>query len=242
MFEERTYRNLIKTEDLTPFRVKIQETDLFLLARRKLESETREAVIRYRWQLEEYSRYHPEFRTSLTPVRSDPYDPKVVKEMLKASRLTNVGPMASVAGAIAEFVGTDLIPLSPEVICENGGDIFIASSKERVVGIFAGKSPLSLKVGLRIKPEDTPLGVCSSSGTVGHSMSFGRADAVCVLSRSASLADAAATSIGNLIEGKGDIERGLKYGSQIKGIIGVLIIVGEAMGMRGSLELANLGS
>ena len=242
MFEERTYRNLVKTEDLIPFRVTIRETDLFLLARRKLESETREAVIRYRWQIEEYMRYHPEFRESLTPIGSDPHAPKIVKEMLKASRLTNVGPMASVAGAIAEFVGTDLIPLSPEVICENGGDIFIASSKERVVGIFAGKSPLSLKVGLRIKPEDTPVGVCSSSGTVGHSMSFGRADAVCVLSRSTSLADAAATSIGNLIEGKRDIERGLKYGSQIKGIIGVLIIVGEAMGMRGSLELANLGS
>ncbi|MFQ6078387.1 MAG: UPF0280 family protein [Thermodesulfobacteriota bacterium] len=242
MFEERKYRNLVKTEDLTPFRVTIRETDLFLLAQRKLESETRGAVIRYRWQIEEYIRYYPEFRTSLTPVRSDRHAPKIVKEMLKASRLVNVGPMASVAGAIAEFVGKDLISLSPEVICENGGDIFVASSKERVVGVFAGKSPLSLKVGLRIKPGDTPLGVCSSSGTVGHSMSFGKADAVCVLSRSASLADAAATSIGNLIEGKGDIERGLDYGSQIRGIIGVLIIVGEAMGMRGSLELANLGS
>jgi len=242
MFEARTYRNLFKTEDLTPFRVAIRETDLFLLAQRKLESETREAVIRYRWQIEEYSRYHPEFRTSLTPVRNDPYAPKIVREMLKASRLANVGPMASVAGAIAEFVGRALIPFSPEVICENGGDIFVASSKERVVGVFAGKSPLSLKVGLRIKPGDTPLGVCSSSGTVGHSMSFGKADAVCVLSRSASLADAAATSIGNLIEGKGDIERGLKYGSQIKGVTGVLIIVGEAMGMKGGLELANLCS
>jgi ApbE superfamily uncharacterized protein (UPF0280 family) len=242
MFEERTYRNLVKTEDLIPFRVTIRETDLFLLAQRKLELETREAVIRYRWQIEEYIRYHPEFRTSLMPVRSDHHAPKIVKEMLKASQLANVGPMASVAGAIAEFVGKDLIPLSPEVICENGGDIFIASSKQRVVGVFAGKSPLSLTVGLRIKPGDTPIGVCSSSATVGHSMSFGKADAVCVLSRSASLADAAATSIGNLVEGKGDIEKGLDYGSQIRGIIGVLIIVGEAMGMRGSLELVNLGS
>ncbi len=242
MFEARAYRNLVKTDDLTPFRVTIRETDLFLLAQRKLESETREAVIRYRWQIEQYIRHHPEFRTSLAPVKSDPYAPKIVREMLKASRLATVGPMASVAGAIAEFVGKDLIPLSPEVICENGGDIFMASSKERVVGIFAGKSPLSFKVGLRIKPGDTPLGVCSSSGTVGHSMSFGRADAVCVLSRSASLADAAATSIGNLIEGRGDIERGLKYGYQIRGIIGVLIIVGEAMGMKGDLELANLDS
>jgi ApbE superfamily uncharacterized protein (UPF0280 family) len=139
-------------------------------------------------------------------------------------------------------VGKDLMPFSDEVICENGGDIFIASSKERVVGIFAGKSPLSLKVGLRIKPGDTPLGICSSSGTVGHSMSLGKADAVCVLSPSASLADAAATSIGNLIKGKGDIEKGLNYGSAIRGVKGVLVIVGEAMGIRGGLELAHLGS
>ncbi|UCD71857.1 MAG: UPF0280 family protein [Syntrophobacterales bacterium] len=242
MFEARTYRNLVKAKDLTSFRVTIRETDLFLLANCKLEKEAKEAIIGYRWQIEEYIRYNPKFRTSLTPVDNDPHAPKIVKEMLKSSRLASVGPMASVAGAIAEFVGKDLIPLSPEVICENGGDIFIASSKERVVGIYAGKSPLSLKVGLRIKPVDTPLGVCSSSGTVGHSMSFGKADAVCVLSRSASLADAAATSIGNLIEGKGDIKKGLDYGSQIRGIIGVLIIVGDTMGMRGGLELTNLSS
>lgn len=240
MFEERTYRNLVKTKDLAPFRVTIRETDLFLLANRKLEKEAKEAVIKYRWQIEQYIRYHPEFRESLTPIRSDPHAPKIVKEMLKASRLSKVGPMASVAGAIAESVGKDLIPLSPEVICENGGDIFIASFQERVVGVFAGKSPLSLKVGLRIKPADTPLGVCCSSGTVGHSMSFGKADAVCVLSRSTSLADAAATSIGNLIEGKGDIEKGLDYGSKIQGVTGILIIVGEAMGIRGDLEMVNL--
>ena len=242
MVETRTYRNLVKTEDLTPFRVTIRETDLFLLANRGLETETREAIIRYRWQIEEYIRYHPEFRTSLVPVRDDPHVPKIVREMLRASRLANVGPMASVAGAIAEFVGRDLIPFSEEVICENGGDIFIASSRERIVGVFAGKSPLSLKVGLRIKPRDTPLGVCSSSGTVGHSMSLGKADAVCVLSASTSLADAAATSIGNLIKGKGDIEEGLNYGNHIRGVIGVLIIVGEAMGIRGNLELVHLGS
>jgi ApbE superfamily uncharacterized protein (UPF0280 family) len=242
MFEARTYRNLVKTDDLTPFRVTIRETDLFILANRKLESETREAVIRHRWYIEEYIQHRPEFRTSLVPIRDDHHAPKIVREMLKASRLANVGPMASVAGAIAEFVGKDLMPFSDEVICENGGDIFIASSKERVVGIFAGKSPLSLKVGLRIKPGDTPLGICSSSGTVGHSMSLGKADAVCVLSPSASLADAAATSIGNLIKGKGDIEKGLNYGSAIRGVKGVLVIVGEAMGIRGGLELAHLGS
>jgi hypothetical protein len=242
MFEARTYRKLVNTGDLTPFRVTIRETDLFLLANRGLEAETREAIIRYRWQIEEYIRYCPEFQTSLVPARDDPHAPKIVREMLNAARLANVGPMASVAGAIAEFVGRDLTAFSEEVICENGGDIFIASSKERIVGVFAGKSPLSLKVALRIKPGDTPLGVCSSSGTVGHSLSFGKADAVCVISPSASLADAAATSIGNLIKGKGDIDKGLNYGNTIPGVKGILIIVGEAMGIWGGLELAHLGS
>ena len=197
MFEARTYHNLVKTEDLTPFRVTIRETDLFLLAHKKLESETREAVIRYRRQIEEYIWHRPEFQTSLTPVGNDPHAPKIVKEMLKASRSANVGPMASVAGAIAEFVGKDLIPFSPEVICENGGDIFIRTGFPLVAALFAGKSPLCSKLGVRIDSPDRPVAVCTSSGTLGHSLSLGRADAAVVISESAALADAAATAIGN---------------------------------------------
>jgi ApbE superfamily uncharacterized protein (UPF0280 family) len=89
-------------------------------------------------------------------------------------------PLLQIAGAVAEFVSKDLLPLSEEIIIENGGDIYLATSRERTIGIYAGHSPLSLKIGIVISPEDSPLGVCTSSGTVGPSLSFGKADAVCI--------------------------------------------------------------
>jgi hypothetical protein len=126
------------------------------------------------------------------------------------------------------------------VIVENGGDICLAGSKERTVGIYAGSSPLSLKIGVAVDPEETPLGICTSSGTVGHSVSFGKADAVCVVSKSATLADAAATGIGNIVQGQEDIGRGLERGKEIEGVSGVLIIVGEKMGAWGKMRLVKL--
>ena len=127
---------------------------------------------------------------------------RLVKEMIRVSTLANVGPMAAVAGAMAEFVSKDLLKISKQVIVENGGDIYLATSRERTIGIYAGTSPLSMKLGITISPEDSPLGVCTSSGTVGPSLSFGKADAVCILSKSAALADAAATAVGNVVRGE----------------------------------------
>jgi len=141
---------------------------------------------------------------------------------------------------MAESVSKDLLKLSKEVIVENGGDIFLATSKERTIGIYAGSSPLSLKIGMVIGPEDSPLGVCTSSGTVGPSLSFGKADAVCVLSKSTALADAGATAVGNIVREKKDIELGLERGKEIEGILGVLIILGEKMGVWGNVKLIQL--
>jgi hypothetical protein len=114
------------------------------------------------------------------------------------------------------------------------------SSTERKIGLFAGESPLNMKVGLRISPERTPLGICTSSGTVGHSTSFGKADAVCVISSSAALADAGATALGNRVQGKRDIERVLEEGQKISGVEGLVIIVGDALGAWGEYELVQL--
>ena len=131
--------------------------------------------------------------------------------MSESAEKVGVGPMASVAGAIAEFVGNELSAYSAEVIVENGGDIYLKSLEKRIIGVYAGESPLTGKLGLEIDGEDTPLGVCTSSGTVGHSLSFGKADAVIVLSKSATLADAAATAIGNLVAQPEDITRGVEF-------------------------------
>jgi ApbE superfamily uncharacterized protein (UPF0280 family) len=240
MYEKRTYRNLVKTDDLVKFEVIVKETDLLIRAESDLSREVRESVLKYRHQLETYIEMNPEFQRSLIPLMDDPYAPEIVQEMIRTSQLAQVGPMAAVAGAMAESVSKDLLKLSEEVIVENGGDIYLATSRERTIGIYAGVSPLSLKIGILIEPEETPLGVCTSSGTVGHSLSFGKADAVCILSKSAALADAAATAVGNIIQEEKGIERGLERGKEIEGVLGTLIIVGEKMGVWGNIKLTRL--
>jgi hypothetical protein len=158
--------------------------------------------------------------------------------MLRHSKTAGVGPMASVAGAVAEFVGRDLLKHSESVIVENGGDIYLKVVRDTRVGIYAADSPLSLKLAIRVLPEETPLGLCTSSATVGHSLSFGIADAVCVKSKSAILADAAATRICNRIKKKEDIKDAIEEGLRISGVLGVLAIVGDTMGAAGGIELA----
>jgi ApbE superfamily uncharacterized protein (UPF0280 family) len=240
MDEQWTYRNLVRTDDLVKFEVVVKETDLLVRAESNLSNETRESVLKYRHQLETYITMNPEFQRSLIPLAEDLHAPELVREMIRVSQLARVGPMAAVAGAIAEWVSKDLLKLSKEVIIENGGDIYLATARERTIGIYAGQSSLSLKIGIVIGPEESPLGVCTSSGTVGPSLSFGKADAVCILSKSAALADAAATAVGNIVQEKKDIELGLERGREIEGILGTLIIVGEKMGVWGNIRLTKL--
>jgi len=240
MYEQRTYRNLVKTDDLVKFEVVVKETDLLVRAESNLSNETRESVLKYRHQLETYITMHPEFQRSLIPLAEDPRAPELVREMIRVSQMARVGPMAGVAGAMAEWVSKDLLKFSKEVITENGGDIYLATNRERTIGIYAGQSPLSLKIGVVIGPEESPLGICTSSGTVGPSLSFGKADAVCILSKSAALADAAATAVGNIVREKKDIELALESGREIEGILGIVIIVGEKMGVWGSIKLTQL--
>ena len=240
MYEERTYRNLVKTDALVKFEVRVKETNLLVRAENDFSRETRESVLKYRHQLESYIMMNPSFQRSIVPLSEDPYAPEIVREMIRGSQLARVGPMAAVAGAMAEWVSKDLLKLSREVITENGGDIYLATARERTIGIYAGQSPLSLKIGIVIEPEQSPLGICTSSGTVGPSLSFGKADAVCILSKSASLADAAATAVGNVVQEKKDIEAGIARGREIEGLLGILIIIGEKMGVWGNITLAQL--
>ncbi|MBN1254390.1 MAG: UPF0280 family protein [Deltaproteobacteria bacterium] len=240
MRRQRHYRSWLAREGLVPFRVQVKETDLYILARTPLEQEAEEAIITFRHQLESYLTENPLFVESLVPLPLDPRAPEIVREMLTASQKAGVGPMAGVAGAMAEFVGKTLLSETPEVVVENGGDIFLQSSTERKIGIFADRSPLNMRVGIRVPPERTPVGICTSSGTVGHSTSFGKADAVCVISSSTALADAAATAVGNLVQGKGDIEQALEWGRTIPGVEGIVIIVADALGAWGGYELVKL--
>ena len=149
--------------------------------------------------------------------------------------------MAAVAGALAEYVGRGLMPDSRAgVMVENGGDIFIASPVDVVVGLFAGSSELSMQLGLRIPGDRTPVGVCTSSGTIGHSLSFGVADAATVVADNTALADAAATGLGNRVTRQGRIETALEWAMTIPGIRGAVVIRGKQIGFLGDLELAPI--
>ena len=239
-YQQRTYRKIVDPAGLVPTQVSIRETDLQIMAASDVSREAAHLVIRYRAQLENYLHSHPLFLTSLRPLDHDPLAPPLVKSMLEAGCLAGVGPMAAVAGTIAEYVGRDLLTAeNNEIIIENGGDIFLARQRECLISIFAGESPLSHKLGVRIVPERMPLGVCTSSGTVGHSLSFGLADSVTVLSPSTPLADAAATRLGNELKDENDINHCLATAQGIEGISGVIVIKNDRLGVWGEVELVE---
>jgi ApbE superfamily uncharacterized protein (UPF0280 family) len=239
-YRERTYRKRARAKDLVSFHVAVKETDLWVSAERSLENETRDLILHHRHQLERYIQSHPDFLTTLQSYPQDPYAPALVRDMIEATRGVGVGPMASVAGAIAQYVAKGLHQWSDQVIVENGGDIFLKANRPVTVSIFAGESPMSGKIGVVIPKEKMPLGICSSSGTVGHSLSMGVADLVCLLSPSAVLADGAATALGNRIKNKRALEKVAMWADQIKGIMGGLVILGDKMATWGEIELVEL--
>ena len=240
MYVTRDYRSFEEGHKLFPFQVAIKETDIYIKACAKLENESLNFISFYRNQIENYILAHPSFEKSLVPLPCDDSAPPIVQEMLNASSQAGVGPMAAVAGAIAEFVGRSLLKYSSEIIVENGGDIFVRASKEIIIKIFAGTSPLSQKIAIKVLPSEMPLGICTSSGTVGPSLSFGKADAITIVSPSTALADSVATAVGNMIKKENDIPFGLKVAESITGVKGAIIIVGEKMGAWGNIELLKL--
>lgn len=240
MGEQRSYRQLMKKDHLVSFQVAVKETDLWICARKPLVEEAREAILKVRGNLEAYIERHPGFLKTLTPwALSDPAPP-IVREMVVAGTGAGVGPMAAVAGAVAEAVGRELLAYSDEIIVENGGDVFVRLDQPFTCAVAAGKSRLSMRFGIRIDARETPIGVCTSSATVGHSLSFGKADAVCVVSPSCAAADAAATAICNRIHGERDIESAINAGKCIPGVSAIVTMIGEKVGAWGDAELVPL--
>jgi hypothetical protein len=238
--EKRDYRRLALVERLVSFQVIVQETDLMIQAEKDLSDVCREEVLTQRGYLERYIRRFPAFLKTMTPWHSDEPAPEIIRDMITAGKAAGVGPMAAVAGAIAETVGQVLRRHSNEIIVENGGDIFFSLKGPVTIGLYAGRSPLSMRTGLRLEPQAESFAVCTSSGTVGHSLSSGRADAVCIAARHCALADAAATAVANRVAGAGDIPEAIRFARSIKGIEGVVVVCGERMGVWGDLQLVKL--
>lgn len=237
MYEPRDYRQLMQAKGFVSYNVTCQESDLQIFSASRFEDQVRGAILSARHQLMTYMAQHPDFEKALVPLVPEAKAPDIIKEMCRAGSLTQVGPMAAVAGAIAKAVGDTLDSLSPEYIIENGGDLYLRTLSPKDIAIYAGDSPFSNQLAIRISPQPKGLGVCTSSGQFGHSLSFGKADAVVVLSENPYLADAAATALCNAVQGPDDVSAVIEQGKLIPGICGLLIIAKDALGLWGDMEL-----
>lgn len=238
--QERTFRNYIKADNLIKFEVIEKETDLLIQADSNLFEKALSSVLKCRAEIEKYIGLNPQFAKSYSPLSLRSYATPIIKAMAAAAKKVRVGPMAAVAGAIAEFVGKDLLPLTNELIIENGGDLFLKINQPRKFDINSGQSPFSEKIALEIDPRPKPFSICTTSGTSGASFSFGKADLVLVIAESAPLADATATAIGNIIKDVSDLEQGINLAKKIRGLDGVLIIKDDQLGVMGKIKIIPL--
>jgi len=196
----------------------------------------KEAIRIHRAALETYILSDPYFRLTLEPYECPKNAPEIVKRMVKAGNTMGIGPMSAVAGTISALAVEAMVDAGAKyAIVDNGGDIALINDKPVVVGIYAGQSPIK-NLGLIFEPRHSITGVCTSAGTVGPSISFGMAYAAVVLSDDVSLADAAATALGNEVGiGKESVEASFRVVKEIPGLRGAVVIQGEYIGMWGQL-------
>jgi len=238
----RTYRQSMQPPGFVGFTAKYKETDLYVAVdeasfAQALPGFVENRILFYRTQLEKYIEEDPVFRTTLEPHLLPLTAPPLALAMTKAANMAGVGPMAAVAGAFAQFIGRDLLAKVKEVIIENGGDIFLQVKEKIKISVYAGSSPLSNRIALELEPQPHGLGVCTSSGTVGPSLSFGRADAAVIISPSAILADAVATATANRIQTPADLQPAIDFARQIPGVTGALVIKDDKIAAWGQLKL-----
>lgn len=239
-YRERSYRSRFSNDERRWFCVKFLESDLWIGVdngsyRASMEADTYAMLVDLRRQMDAYLLMDPQYKTALTPYDAGLEAPNILKEMSRVSHKTGIGPMSAVAGAVAkkvaEFLGTQ------EVIVENGGDIYAQAASDMDISVFAGQSPLSEKIGLHIPAAEFPLGICTSSGTVGPSLSLGRADAVMIVCRDVLLADSYATAMANRIKTVDDLQSVIDRISALPEILGAIAVKDDRMAITGRFEL-----
>lgn len=247
MIEERKYRKQFSQERFRSFTVNYKETDLWIgidpaSFKQEMQQDAFLKVKELRHQMEQYLLSDPIYGKTFQPCVVKPNAPAIVKIMADAARRAGVGPMAGVAGAFAEETGRYLMGKYPirELVIENGGDIFLKVEKPIILLIYAGNSVLSEKIAIEIPAGETPLGVCTSSGTVGPSISLGKADAAMIVCRNTALADALATTFGNMVKTVEDIAQAIDKTQPFGEILSAVIICQDKIGIRGKFEMKFL--
>lgn len=245
MNQPRHYRD-ISHSGLACHRLVHGETDLALylppgIWDERLAKALSHVIVSARAALQQYIGAEPLFASSHRPLPLDAAAPPIARSMMEAASAASVGPMAAVAGAFAALAGEFLLRHTDRVMVENGGDLFLAGPEPRIIGVYAGEdNPFTGRLGIKLSAEQMPCGVCTSSGTVGRSFSYGRADAAVIVARDAALADAAATAAGNMVKSAGDLAGACDFAISIAGVDGALLICGEQMAAAGNIELCQI--
>ena len=243
-YKDRNYRSRFAGDNRRWFSVKFLESDLWIGVdsgsySQSMEADTYALLVDLRRAMDAYLLMDPHYKATLQPYDAGLEAPDILKEMSRVSHKTGIGPMSAVAGAVALKVAEFLKSKYgvKEVIVENGGDIYADATADMDIAVFAGQSPLSEKVGLHIPASAFPCGICTSSGTVGPSLSLGKADAMLIVCRDVLLADSYATAMANRIKTVNDLQPVIDRIQTIPDIQGALAIKGDRLAVSGLYEL-----
>ncbi len=245
MSEVEKYRCLVTAPDLVSARVRLRESNLLVQADRDLAREARSVLGRRRGEIEEYLYRNPEWGRSMVPIPERGDAPEIVRAMSRASAACGVGPMATVAGALAWFVGRELSARSGEVIVENGGDIYLDRRRERTILVWPGSGEIfPVRVGIKVPVSSLPAGVAASSGSFGRSLSWGKVAVAVVVAVDSLIADGAATALGNRVPDAAEatMETALESVMAIPGVTGGLVLCRGILAARGDIELVDLAA
>jgi len=235
--DKSIYRNKIRSKHKYNWRILYKYSDILVSSDKDVGARLKKLIKEIYAVLESHIKENPSFQKSLSPVESRPQYHPVIKRMCEKSAVFNVGPMASVAGAVCDFIASGLDDFCSCLIIENGGDVFIKSDEDIDVGVYLKNKHFADKIYLRVKADDIPCGLCSSSGSFGHSLSMGKSDLVTVLAESTLSADGAATSVANNINSSKDISKTINSYKKIEDIKGIIIVKNDKLGVWGNIEL-----
>ncbi len=244
--QERIYREWMGKRFPHHFLLRHQASDIWIglgevSEPAEMQSKLQHLQVELYDDLERYIDLRPEFLTSLNPIGEDTIAPEIARDMIRAAKVAGTGPMAAVAGTFSQYIAKEARRFGAvEVVAENGGDLFLDCTTDLVIALYAGESPFSNRIGLTVRATEMPLSLCTSSGTLGHSFSFGKADAVVVKSRDGALADALATSICNQIGESQPMEPILERYGNVDGVEGIVAVRRDQLAAVGRMELTKI--
>lgn len=234
---QRFYRHRVPSWGIS-FNVKHHASDLHIIADSNLYDTAYSMLARLREDLDAHIKLHQDFLYSLSPVEEPEDSPEIASMMYRASQLTDTGPMAAVAGAIAELTGRELLKSSGAVVVENGGDIWLSVPDPVIIAVYAKNIYFRDNIALQINARQMPCAVCTSTSKLGHSLSFGKADSVTIIAADGALADAAATMTCNMVQDENDMETALDRALSVPGVTGGLIVFRDKLALQGDIELS----